>query len=209
MKTLHNTRNRDHVYIIREGNKKSKNYFKIGSSKTSERLRGCQIGNPRKLHLIEKIIHANADKLEYFFHKNLIEFHHRGEWFYLNQELLLNKIKEIENSFENLNSSEIKKIKRQLSSFSERKIAKEANSISIAKRRSLAKEWAKQTQIVDNIKYAINSSRKPTLESVCLLLNGKGIQTRSGKEWKAGNLKNQIQRLGFKNLKHFINENIT
>ena len=198
-----------HVYIIREGNKRSKNYFKIGSSKTSERLSGCQIGNPRNLFLLKAIEHQNAQKLEFFLHENLLKFHIRGEWFRANHDELLSEINILQTKFKNLNNNDIKKIKRQFTSFSDPKISKKASSISITKRRTLAKEWAKQTQIVDKIKDAINSSRKPTLKSVVLFLNDKGIKSRSGKEWTTGNLGQLIVRLGFNNLKHFINENIT
>lgn len=81
---------------------------------------------------------------------------------------------------------------------------KEAIQKSIKKRRELANEWNAQVGILDEIKDAINLLRKPTLKSVALFLNGKGIQTRSGKEWKTGNLQQQIQRLGFKNLKAMV-----
>ena len=50
---------KSYIYIIREGSKKKKNYFKIGSSKDvvnsyNQRIVGIQIGNPRKLFLLKK-----------------------------------------------------------------------------------------------------------------------------------------------------------
>jgi hypothetical protein len=215
MKTLHNTKN--YIYIIREGGKKKKNYFKIGSSKDvvnshNQRIRGIQIGNPRKLHLIEKIYHANFDKLECFFHKNLMEFHHRGEWFYLNQELLLNKSKANIDTFANLNPTEINKIKSPLKSFSNSKIAKEANQRSAEKRRRLTDEWQKRINLKQEIIDAIKLLKKPTLERVSQLLNSRGLTTIRGIKFNKTHVLVQIRKMGFKNLKTMIiniNENLT
>ena len=198
MKTLHNT---SHVYIIREDNKRSKNYFKIGSSKTSQRLSGCQVGNPRNLFLLKTTEHQNAQKLEFFLHENLSKFHIRGEWFRANQDELLTEVNILQTKFENLNNNDIKKIKRQFSAFSDVKMAKKASKASILKRRCLAKEWAEQSGILDEIKQAKALLRKPTLESVCFFLNSKGLVTRTGKSFTPGNLQQQIVRLGFDNLK--------
>ena len=79
--------------------------------------------------------------------------------------------------------------------------AKEASKASILKRRTLAREWEEQSGILDEIKQAKALLRKPTLESVCFFLNGKGLVTRTGKRFKTGNLQQQIIRLGFNNLK--------
>jgi len=78
--------------------------------------------------------------------------------------------------------------------------AKLASKASIEKRRKLAKEWEEQSDILGEIKQAKSLLRKPTLESVCFFLNGKGLVSRTGKRFTAGNLRQQILRLGFANL---------
>jgi hypothetical protein len=193
---------KSYIYIIREGGKKKKNYFKIGSSKDvvnsyNQRISAIQIGNPRKLYLIEKTYHANFDKLEYFFHKNLMEFHHRGEWFYINQELLLNKIKEIENSFKNLNSTEIKKIKSPLKFLSNRERAKLLAQKSATKRSQLAMDWAKEVSLLDSIREAFDTLENPSLTNVANFLNDKKIRPRRGESMSSSNLHKQIKRLGW------------
>jgi len=209
MKTLHNTRS--YLYIMREGSKRPKNYFKIGKGCDSKRRHGegrykyIQIGNPRKLHLIEKIYHANADKLEPFFHKNLMEFHHRGEWFYLNEELFLNKIKEIKNSFKNLNSTEIKKIKSPLKFLSNNRQAKLLGQKSATKRRRYAINWAKEVNLFGLIQEAIDTLENPNLKNVANFLNDKKIRPRRGESMNGSNLHKQIQRLGW-SWKEFKNQ---
>lgn len=208
---------KSHIYIIREGSKKKKNYFKIGSSQDvvnsyNQRIRGIQVGNPRKLFLLKKIYNENSFKLEYFLHQYIIEFHHRGEWFYLNQELLLNKLKENIDAFTNLDSIEINKIKSPLKSFSNSKIAKEANKRSVESRNQIVKDWENQVGIKNEIQKAIQFARKPTLERISGILNGKGLLSFSSRPWSTGSLQKQIIRLGFKNLKKMIiniNENLT
>lgn len=205
MKPLHNTRK--HIYILREGGKRSKNYFKIGKGcdpkrkNDAGRYRQIQVGNPRKLHLIEKIYHANTDKLEPFFHKNLMEFHHRGEWFYLNEELFLNKIKEIKNSFKNLNSTEIKKIKSPLKFLSDNEQAKLLAQKSVDKRRKYAINWAKEVNLFGLIQEAIETLENPNLTNVAKFLNDKGIKTRSGHYFSGSNLHKQLIR--FQTLNYF------
>jgi len=193
---------KSYIYIIREGSKKKKNYFKIGSSKDvvnsyKQRISGIQIGNPRKLYLIKKTYHANFDKLEYFFHKNLMEFHHRGEWFYINQELLLNKIKQIENAFENLNSTEIKKIKNSLSPLYSPKVIALANKRSATKRKQNAIDWAEELNLFELIQEAIQTLKNPNLKNVSNFLNGKKVLTPRGSHWTGTNLHSQIKRLGW------------
>ena len=209
MKPLHNTRK--HIYIIREGSKRAKNYFKIGKGRDPKRkndngrLGQIQIGNPRKLHLIEKIYHSNSDKLEFFLHENLMEFHHRGEWFYLNQELLLNKIKEIENSFKNLNSTEIKKIKSPLKFLSDNEQAKLASQKSTAKRRQNMNNWAKEVNLFGLIQEAIDTLENPNLKNVAKFLNDKGIKTRRGTLFSGSNLHKQVARFNEVNLWQQLN----
>jgi hypothetical protein len=215
MKTLHNTKN--YIYIIREGGKKKKNYFKIGSSKDvvnshNQRIVNIQIGNPRKLFLLKKIYNENSFKLEHFLHQCIIEFHHRGEWFHLNQELLLNKLEENIDAFTNLNSTEINKIKSPLKSFSNSKIAKEANQRSAEKRRRLTDEWQKRINLKQEIIDAIKLLKKPTLERVSQLLNSRGLTTIRGSKFNKNHVLVQIRKMGFKNLKTMIintNENLT
>ena len=81
--------------------------------------------------------------------------------------------------------------------------AKEANLKSVAKRRNLANDWAKQAGIVEEIKKAILLLRKPTLQQVACILNGRGIQTRTGKEWTHGTLQQTMKRLNL-NLRELI-----
>ena len=80
-----------HIYIVREGQKRQKNYFKIGSSSSckTNRLSALQISNPRELFLVKKIKdNRHLQKLEPYLHKNLENYHKRGEWFYLNEDIL-------------------------------------------------------------------------------------------------------------------------
>ena len=208
---------KSYIYIIREGSKKKKNYFKIGSSKDvvnsyNQRIVGIQIGNPRKLFLLKKIYNENSFKLEYFLHQYIIDFHHRGEWFYLNQELLLNKLEENIDAFANLNPTEINKIKSPLKSFSNSKIAKEASQRSAENRRRLADEWQKRINLKQEIIDAIKLLKKPTLERVSQLLNSRGLTTIRGKKWNHALVLFEIRKMGFKNLKAMIintNENLT
>lgn len=81
--------------------------------------------------------------------------------------------------------------------------AKEANLKSVAKRRALANDWAKQAGIVDEIKEAILLLRKPTLQRVAVVLNGRGIVTRSGKEWSSGSVQQTLKRLSL-NLRDLV-----
>jgi hypothetical protein len=201
----------EYIYILRESNKRSKNYFKIGKGCDSKRkydagrYRHIQIGNPRKLYLIEKIYDANADKLEPFFHKNLMEFHYRGEWFYLNEELFLNKIKEIKNSFKNLNSTEIKKIKSPLKFLSNNEQAKLLGQKSATKRRQYAINWAKEVNLFGLIQEAIDTLENPNLKNVAKFLNNKGVKTRSGHCFSGSNLHKQLTRFNEVNLRQQIN----
>ena len=74
--------------------------------------------------------------------------------------------------------------KKSLGAFGRIVDAKEASKSSILKRRNLATTWADQSGIVDEIKQAKEMLKRPTLASVCELLNGRGL----------------VQRLGFRNL---------
>jgi hypothetical protein len=193
----------EYIYILRESNKRSKNYFKIGKGCDSKRkhdearYKNIQIGNPRKLHLIEKIYHANANKLEPFFHKNLMEFRHRGEWFYLNEELLLNKIKQIKNSFKNLNSTKIKKIKSPLKHLCDPKQVKLFNKKSASIRKKNAINWAKEVNLFGLIQEAIQTLKHPNLKNIAHWLNSKKVLSRRESHWTGSNLHSQIQRLGW------------
>ena len=90
--------------------------------------------------------------------------------------------------------------KKSLGAFGRIVDAKEASKSSILKRRNLATTWADQSGIVDEIKQAKEMLKKPTLASVSVLLNGRGLVTRTGKSFSTGNLQRLVQRLGFKNL---------
>ena len=103
---------------------------------------------------------------------------------------------ERENTIERIRASS----KKSKGSFGRILDAKDANKTSVLKRRNLAKSWAEQSGIIEEIKEAKSLLRKPTYKSVCLFLNGKGLVSRSGKEFSPGGLQRLIQRLGFKNL---------
>ena len=193
---------KSYIYIIREGSKKKKNYFKIGSSKDvvnsyNQRIVGIQIGNPRKLFLLKKIYNENSFKLEYFLHQYIIEFHHRGEWFYLNQELLLNKLEENIDAFTNLNSTEINKIKSPLKNFSDRKTSKLASKKSKEQRMKNTINWAKEVNLIESIKEAIQTLKNPNLTNVSNFLNDKGFRARRGGLIEVSNLHKQIKTLGY------------
>ena len=201
---------KSYIYIIREGSKKKKNYFKIGSSKDvvhphKQRIRAIQIGNPRKLFLLKKIYNENHFKLEHFLHQCIIEFHHRGEWFYLNQELLLNKLEENIDAFTNLNSTEINKIKSPLKFLSNSKQAKSLAQKSIKARRQNLMNWAKEVNFLELIEEGIKTLENPNLKNVANFLNNKGLKTRRGCFFSGSNLSKQLFRFTETNLSQQLN----
>ena len=81
---------------------------------------------------------------------------------------------------------------------------KEANKKSVKTRNRIVHDWENQVGIKNEIQNAIQFVRKPTLERISVVLNGKGLLSFSGRPWSTGSLQKQINRLGFKNLKAMI-----
>lgn len=73
------------VYFIGDGE-----YMKIGKANdVNKRLQMLQVGNPKKLVIIEVIEckdETAAYQLEHFLHSLFQSFRHKGEWFYLPME---------------------------------------------------------------------------------------------------------------------------
>jgi DNA invertase Pin-like site-specific DNA recombinase len=78
---------------------------------------------------------------------------------------------------------------------------KEAIQKSIEKRRRLANEWRNQIDLLAEIKNAIELLKKPTLERVAQMLNGRNLTTIRGNSWSKAHVLVQIRAMGFKNLK--------
>jgi len=78
---------------------------------------------------------------------------------------------------------------------------KEAIQKSIEKRRRLANEWRSQIDLLAEIKNAIELLKKPTLERVAQMLNGRNLTTIRGNSWSKAHVLVQIRAMGFKNLK--------
>lgn len=73
------------VYII-----KCLDYYKIGyATNVSSRLSQLQTGNPFSLKLIVKIESCNAEELEKEIHSRFADYLIRGEWFSLNNDLIM------------------------------------------------------------------------------------------------------------------------
>ena len=104
---------------------------------------------------------------------------------------------ERENTISRINASS----KKSKGSFGRLIDAKEANKKSIEARNRIVHDWEKQVGIKNEIQDAIQLLRNPTLKSVSVVLNGKGLVTLTGRSWTTGSLQKQVNRLGFKNLK--------
>lgn len=185
-----------YIYIFREGKKNKKNYFKIGeSSCPSKRLIGCQIGNPRKLYNIKTIKSAYSKKLEFFLFNSLNQSHKRGEWFYDNQSVLLNKINKLFLEFNNLKLTNIQKFKCKGAFNIKGNSLELALKNSSAKRNKLKEDWANKVDFQSNIQYAMQTLDNPTTRSVAKFLNEMGIFSRRGLPWSCGSLYKQMYRL--------------
>jgi hypothetical protein len=173
-----------HIYIVREGQKRQKNYFKIGSSSSckTNRLSALQISNPRELFLVKKIKdNRHLQKLEPYLHKNLENYHKRGEWFYLNEDILFNECDAIIQQFNSLSDLDIFNIKYINKPFCNPTNARKNALKSNQKRRQSSKKWGNNLYyyIVD----AIRSTDNPTQASVVKYLNDKKVFSRTGKPW--------------------------
>ena len=82
--------------------------------------------------------------------------------------------------------------------------AGEAVQKSIEKRRRLADQWRAQIDLKQEIIDAIKLLKKPTLERVSQLLNGRGLTTIRGRKWNHALVLFEIRKMGFKNLKAMI-----
>ena len=107
---------------------------------------------------------------------------------------------ERENTISRINASS----KKSKGSFGRLIDAKEANKKSIEARNRIVHDWEKQVGIKNEIQDAIQLLRNPTLKSVSVVLNGKGLVTLTGRAWSTGSLQKQVNRLGFKNLKALL-----
>jgi len=192
-----------YIYLIREGKKRQKNYFKIGMSslytnkKNGSRLSALQIGNPRELFLIKKIENKDNDKLETYFHQNLQNYHYRGEWFYLNQDILFNKCDAIIQQFNSLSDLDIDNMKGRIGSFAKDSCPKKASQKGLIKRLAMTKDWADQIELKQEIIQAVKMLKSPTLRNVAQVLNGKKVLSRRGLPWSHGTLYAQLKVLGW------------
>ena len=78
---------------------------------------------------------------------------------------------------------------------------KEAIQKSIVKRRDLANEWRNQIDLKGEIQKAIEMLKKPTLERIAQLLNGRGLTTIRGNTWNKGHVLFQLKAMGYKSWK--------
>lgn len=191
-----------HIYIVREGQKRQKNYFKIGISslyqkrKNRDRLSSLQTGNPRELFLVKKIKDGkNLKKLEPYLHNNLESYHKRGEWFYLNEDLLLNKCDAIIQQFNSLSDLDIDNIKSKSRYLCNSINAKRSAHKSVSLRRESSKKWG------NNLYYhavdAIRSTDNPTQGNVVKYLNDKKVFSRTGKPWVQVTFSHYLKYCGF------------
>jgi hypothetical protein len=192
-----------HIYLIREGKKRQKNYFKIGMSsfhsnkKNGSRLSSLQTGNPRELFLIKKIENNHNDKLETYFHQNLQNYHYRGEWFYLNQDILFNECDTIIQQFNSLSDLDIDNMKGRIGAFAKDVCPKTANKKSLIKRLAMTHEWAEQIELRNEIIQSVKMLKIPNLRNVAQVLNGRKILSRKGLPWSHGTLSAQLKVLGW------------
>jgi len=76
--------------------------------------------------------------------------------------------------------------------------ATESARKSIQKRRQLASEWREQIGLLNEVKSAINLLKKPSLERIAVVLNGRGMVTIRGGQWNQPRLGEQLRAMGFK-----------
>lgn len=192
-----------YIYLIREGKKRQKNYFKIGMSslytnkKNGSRLSALQIGNPRELFLIKKFENKHNDKLETYFHQNLQNYHYRGEWFYLNQDILFNECDTIIQQFNSLSDLDIDNAKGRIGTFAKDICPKKASKKGLIKRLAMTKDWADQIELKQEIIQAVKMLKTPNLRNVAQVLNGKKVLSRRGLLWSHGTLNAQLKVLGW------------
>lgn len=192
-----------HIYLIREGKKKQKNYFKIGMSslctnkKNGSRLSSLQIGNPRELFLIKKIENKDNDKLETYFHQNLQNYHYRGEWFYLNQDILFNECDTIIQQFNSLSDLDIDNVKGRIGAFAKGVCPKQASSKGLKVRMQRTKEWADAVGLKNEIINAVKMLKVPNQRNVVQVLNGRNVLSRTGKPWSQPIFNCQLKVLGW------------
>jgi hypothetical protein len=87
---------KSYLYLIRDGNS---NHYKIGISEyPKDRLKCLQIGNKTELKLIACCVHDNARKTEESIHNMLKEFKINGEWFELNEDMIVYILREYYNA---------------------------------------------------------------------------------------------------------------
>ena len=82
--------------------------------------------------------------------------------------------------------------------------ATESARKSIEKRRQIAKDWRKQIGLLDEVKSAIHLLKKPTLQRIAVILNGKGLVTIRGNQWNQPRLGEQIRSMGFKKWQEIV-----
>ncbi len=190
-----------YIYLIREGKKIQKNYFKIGMSSLyknkSDRLSSLQIGNPRELFLIKKIENKHNYKLETYFHQNLQNYHYRGEWFYLNQDILFNECDKIIQQFNSLSDLDIDNCKGRVGAFAKDVCPKDASQKGLIKRLAMTHEWAEQIELRNEIIQSVKMLKVPNLRNVAQVLNGRKILSRRGLPWSHGTLNSQLKVLGW------------
>ena len=75
--------------------------------------------------------------------------------------------------------------------------ASECGLVSSEKRRQIASEWREQIGLLGEVKSAISLLRKPNLQSISQMLNGKGLLTIRGKQWSHQVLGEQLRAMGF------------
>jgi DNA invertase Pin-like site-specific DNA recombinase len=75
--------------------------------------------------------------------------------------------------------------------------ASECGLMSSEKRRQIASEWREQIGLLDEVKSAITLLKKPTLQRIAMVLNGRGLLTIRGKKWSHPVLIDQLRAMGF------------
>lgn len=75
--------------------------------------------------------------------------------------------------------------------------ASECGLLSSEKRKQIASEWREQIGLLEEIKSAISLLKKPTLQRIAMVLNGKGLLTIRGKQWSHPVLIDQLRAMGF------------
>jgi len=192
-----------YIYLIREGKKRKKNYFKIGMSslctnkKNKSRLSSLQVGNPRELFLIKKIENKHNEKLETYFHQNLQNYRYRGEWFYLNQDILFNECDTIIQQFNSLSDLDIDNMKGRIGSFAKDVCPKTASKKGLTKRLAMTHEWAEQIELRKEIIQSVKMLKVPNQRNVAQALNGRKILSRTGRPWSQSTLAGQLKVLGW------------